>query len=249
MAKHEVTIAVPSFNQGRFLRDALESVFAQGLDLEVFVCDAGSTDNSLEIIKKFAPQLAGWRSHRDLGQSAAINEGIAQGSAPFVCWLNSDDWFLPNGLRMLADNLQQHPKAPASFGRVWNYHQKTGCKRPVWIQELSASRMARRCVVSQPGTLIRRSAWEAVGGLDTSLHMTMDYDLWWKLFKTFGPFAMVEKYVAVNREHAETKTRRLRRQHYREAIATVRKHHGYAPAKWWIYYPYAVWWKTFWPRR
>jgi glycosyltransferase involved in cell wall biosynthesis len=247
MAMPEVTIVVPSFNQGRFLHDALESIFSQKLDLEVFVCDAGSTDNSLEIIQKFAPQLSGWRSHRDSGQSAAINEGIAQGSAQFVYWLNSDDWLLPNGLKILVDNLQMHPEAPACFGRVWNYNQKTGRNRPVWIQELTSARMARRCVVSQPGTLVRRSAWEAVGGLDTSLHMTMDYDLWWKLFKKFGSFPMVNEYVAVNREHAETKTRRLRRKHYREAIATVRKHYGYAPAKWWLYYPYAVWWKAFWP--
>jgi glycosyltransferase involved in cell wall biosynthesis len=246
MAKHEVTIAVPSFNQGRFLRDALESIFSQELDLEVFVCDAGSTDNSLEIIKKFAPQLAGWRSHRDLGQSAAINEGIARGSAPFVCWLNSDDLLLPNGIKKLMHSLEAHPDAPAAFGRVWNYDQKTGQQKPVWTQEFTETNMARRCVVSQPGTLIRRSAWDALGGLDEGLQMAMDYDLWWRLSKRFGPLVKTADFVAVNRDHDNTKTRRLRRNHYAEAMAIVRKYHGKVPAKWWLYYPYAVWWKSIW---
>src|SRR6185437_986497 len=81
-ASPQVTIAVPSFNQGRFLDQALTSIFAQGIAVEVFVADAGSTDDSIAIIEKWAPRLAGWRSHRDEGQAAAINECIARGSAP-----------------------------------------------------------------------------------------------------------------------------------------------------------------------
>ena len=92
-----ITIAVPSLNQGKFLDDALASIFNQFLCVEVFVLDGGSTDNSLDVIKKWERWLSGWRSHPDDGQSAAINEGIALGNAPFVCWLNSDDWFLPGG--------------------------------------------------------------------------------------------------------------------------------------------------------
>ena len=82
-----VTIAVPSYNQGRFLQDALSSIFDQGLPVEVFVADAGSTDCSLDVIKTFESRLAGWRSHPDRGQAAAINEGIARGRAPYVLLL------------------------------------------------------------------------------------------------------------------------------------------------------------------
>jgi glycosyltransferase involved in cell wall biosynthesis len=77
-----ITIAVPSLNQDRYLADALTSIFDQRLPVEDFVADGGSSDGSLEIIKKFAPQLAGWRSHPDAGQAAAINECIARGRAP-----------------------------------------------------------------------------------------------------------------------------------------------------------------------
>jgi glycosyltransferase involved in cell wall biosynthesis len=69
----KVTVAVPSFNQGGFLEQALKSVFDQLVDVEVFVADAGSADGTLDVIRKWAPKLAGWRSHPDHGQAAAIN--------------------------------------------------------------------------------------------------------------------------------------------------------------------------------
>ena len=89
MPKPLVTIAVPSFNQGKFLDDALASIFRQDVLAEVFVLDGGSSDNSIEVIRKWEHRLGGWRSHVDDGQAAAINEGIAQGHARYVCWLNS----------------------------------------------------------------------------------------------------------------------------------------------------------------
>ena len=244
MTAPRVTIAIPSFNQGAFLNDALASVFQQKLPVEVFVLDGGSTDNSLAVIQQWAPQLAGWRSHTDAGQAAAINEGIAMGTAPFVCWLNSDDWFMPDGLASLLAALEAQPQAPAAYGRAWNVHENTGERTPVWVEPFVERRLALRCIVSQPATLVRRTAWEAVGGVDAGLHMAMDYDLWWRLFRYGGPLCFAEAFVAVNREHDATKTRNFRRRHYREAMAVVRKHHGQVPLKWWLAQPYAVWFKS-----
>lgn len=238
-----VTVAVPSFNQGQFLEHALRSIFEQDVPVEVFVIDGGSTDNSLDVIRRWEHRLAGWRSHNDRGQAAAINEGIARGGAPFVCWLNSDDWFLPDGLRTLLESCNKNPTAPAVYGRAWNVKEKTGSKRPIWTEPFSVERMAVRCIVSQPATLVRRSCWEGVNGLDESLHMVMDYDLWWRLYRFGGPLCYVDKFVAVNREHELTKTSSQRRRHYREAITTVRKHYGRVPLKWWLAQPYAVWYK------
>lgn len=244
MAMPIVTIAVPSFNQGQFLDDALASIFQQKIPVEVFVLDGGSTDNSLDVIRKWEDQLAGWRSRADEGQASAINEGIALGSAPYVCWLNSDDWFLPKGLSKLLDELQVHLEKPAAYGRSWNVVQKTGKRNSVWVEPFDENRLALRCIISQPATLIRRSAWDAVGGVNSQLHMTMDYDLWWRIFKLFGPMQFIDAFVAVNREHADTKTKMQRRLHYQEAISTVRKYHGKVPWKWWWAQPYAVWWKS-----
>ena len=244
MSKPLVTIAVPSFNQGRFLDDALTSIFQQEIPVEVFVMDGGSSDNSVDVIRKWEHRLSGWRSHADDGQAAAINEAIAQGNAPYVCWLNSDDWFLPSGLRKLLDELTIHHNAPAVYGRAWNVVQETGKRTPVWVAPFNERRLAFRCIVSQPATLIRRSAWEAVEGVDEQLHMAMDYDLWWRLFKQCGPMKFFDDFVAVNREHDATKTRTMRRRHYQEAIEVVRKHHGSVPLKWWLAQPYSVWFRS-----
>ena len=238
------TIVVPSYNHGRFLEDALTSIFDQGLPLEVFVADAGSTDGSIDVIKKYQGRLAGWRSHSDRGQAAAINEGIAKGRAPYVGWLNSDDTLLNGGLKRLIDVLERQPDAPAAYGKVWNYVETTGARQPVWVEPFSERRLALRCIVSQPGTLVRRSAWEAVGGLDDTLRMAIDYDLWWRLYKNFAPLEFVDDFVALNRDHADTKTNTQRRLHYREAMAIVRKYHGRIPLKWWLAQPYAVWLKA-----
>jgi glycosyltransferase involved in cell wall biosynthesis len=239
-----VTVVVPSFNQGQFLGDALASIFRQQIPVEVFVLDGGSTDNSVDVIRKWEHRLAGWRSRADDGQASAINEGIALGSAPYVCWLNSDDWFLPEGLSTLLSALQAHPNVPAVYGRSWNVVQKTGKRAPVWVERFDENRLALRCIVSQPATLIRRSAWDAVGGVDGRLHMAMDYDLWWRLYKQLGELHFVDDFVAVNRDHEATKTRTLRRRHYQEAMAVVRKYHGRVPLKWWLAQPYAVWFKS-----
>ncbi len=239
-----MTIAVPSFNQGRFLDDALTSIFQQEIPVEVFVMDGGSTDNSVEVIRKWEHRLCGWRSHADDGQAAAINEGVAQGRSPYVCWLNSDDWFLPSGLRKLLDELTIHPDVPAVYGRSWNVVQHSGKRTPVWVEPFHERRLALRCIISQPATLIRRSAWEAVGGVDEKLHMAMDYDLWWRLYKQLGQLQFLDDFVAVNRDHEATKTKTLRQRHYKEAMAVVRKHHGSVPLKWWLAQPYAVWFKS-----
>ena len=247
MSQPLVTIAVPSFNQGRYLDDALRSIFEQDVPVEVFVLDGGSTDNSVEVIRKWEHKLAGWRSHRDDGQASAINEGILQGKAPFVCWLNSDDWFEPVGLKRLIEAINAAPQASAVYGKCWNVIQNTGKRKPVWVEPFSERRLSLRCIISQPATLIRRSAWETIDGVDASMHMAMDYDLWWRLFKEVGPLTHVDAFVAVNREHEETKTKTLRRRHYAEAIAVVRRHHGSVPLKWWLFQPYAVWLKSIFP--
>lgn len=239
-----ITVAVPSYNHGRYLEATLKSIFAQDVAVEVFVGDGGSTDDSLDIIRRWEPRLLGWSSQPDAGQSAAVNAAIGKGRAPFVCWVNSDDWLLPGAFQRLLAALEKNPGAPMAYGRAWNFVERSRKMRPALVRPFSERLMAQLCIVAQPATLIRRTAWDAVGGLDEELHMAMDYDLWWKLFRKFGAPAFVDEFVAVNREHGGTKTSTMRRAHYREAIAVVRKHYGRVPFKWWLAQPYAVWYRS-----
>lgn len=236
-----VTVAIPSLNQGKFIRDALESVFLQDIPIEVFVADGGSTDNTVDILREYEDRLTGWRSYPDDGQAAAINQAVAQGKAPYVCWLNSDDIFLPGGLKFLLAALEQNHNWSMAYGRAWDVNENLVRRSRVWTQAFNERRMANRCLISQPATLIRRSTWESVGGLDESLHMAMDYDLWWRICRKVGTLGYVEQDVACNREHLATKTRTRRKLHYREAMAVVRRHYGRVPLKWWLAWPVSVW--------
>ena len=238
-----VTVAVPSRNHASYLGRTLESIFAQGVPVEVYVADAASTDGTREVIREWEPRLLGWRSHADAGQAAAVNEGVARGSAPYVCWVNSDDWLLEGGLRRLVEALEAHREAPFAYGRAWNFVEGRDRMRAVFVRPFSARWMAQLNIVAQPATLVRRSAWEAVGGLDERLHLAMDYDLWWRLYARFGAPCFVEAFVAVNREHGGTKTATRRREHYREAMDVVSRHYGRVPLKWWLFQPYAVWYR------
>ncbi|MBW1790631.1 MAG: glycosyltransferase, partial [Deltaproteobacteria bacterium] len=178
-----VTVAVPSLNQGRFLGDALESIFSQGLPVEAVVLDAGSTDESLSVIEQWAPHLLWWRSAPDAGQSAAINEGIARGNAPYVCWLNAainegiargnapyvcwlnaDDVFLPGGLAALVSALEASIKTPAVYGRCCTVNETGKRLFPYLTMPFWPFLLASFCFVAQPATLVRRSAWESVSG-------------------------------------------------------------------------------------
>jgi len=244
MAMHHsgplVTVAVPSLNQGRFLDEALASIFAQDVPVEVMIADGGSTDETPAVLDRWAPRLAWMRSAEDAGQSAAVNECMRHGRAPYVCWLNADDTFLPGALRTLTDALDRTPTAPMVYARCWITNAKGVHLAPAGLMRASRWMMAQRCPISQPGTLIRRSVWEAVGGLDESLHLALDYDLWWRIMLRFGEPLHLSSYVATSRAHLDTKTAGQRWRHYRESLSVVRRHHGRLPFKWYAKWPYSV---------
>lgn len=236
----KVTVVIPSYNQAKYLEETIKSVLSQNVSVEVVVVDGGSDDNSLEIIKRYGPYLFWWRSSKDDGQAAAINEGVSKGTAPYVCWLNSDDLLLSDGLSILIEAMENTPSAPAVYGKCIVVDKMGKKKKEYWTARFSEKHLANRCFIAQPATMIRRDAWEKVGGLDENLHMSLDYDLWWRLYKNYGCLNYTEKVVAATRYHFETKTNLLRRSHYRESIRVVRKYHGTVPLKWYLAWPIRV---------
>jgi GT2 family glycosyltransferase len=232
-----VTVVVPSLNQGRFLEKALASIFAQDVPVEVFVMDGGSTDNSLDVIRKWESKLAGWRSRPDEGQAAAINEGMARGSAPYVCWLNSDDLFGKDGLRRMIRTMQGSPTSKFAYGRCWTISEKGRRLMPYITMPFSPRLFANFCFIAQPATIIRRDAWESAGGLNEGMHLAFDYDLWWRLMREYDIPTYCRDFVASTRMHGETKTANLSERHYAESIAVVKRNWKNVPIKWSIGLP------------
>ncbi len=228
-----VAIAVPSLNQGRFLGAALDSVLAQtGVPVDVAVLDGGSRDESLEVIRRYETHLRASRSGPDRGQAAAINEGLATlAGTRYVGWLNADDVLLPAGLARLAGFLDAHTDHVAVYGQA---HLIDAAGRVIGefpTRPFSRRALARTSIICQPASLITRRGWDAVGGLDESLHMCLDYDLWWRL-STFGPIGHLPEVVACSRDHDATKTRARQDRHYAEAFDVLRRHLGYVPWSW-----------------
>mgnify|MGYP006086026627 FL=1 len=231
-----VTVVVPSYNQGHFLDAALASIFAQTIPVEVYVMDGGSTDNSVDVIKKWSHRLAGWQSQADNGQAAAINAGIKLGKAPYVCWLNSDDIFIKDGLTHLLAALRTSA-APVAYGGCWHIDEVGKKVTRYLTMPFSRLMLANYCFIAQPSSLIRRDVWEASGGLDESLQFAMDFDLWWKCYLHGGDFTYVRTFCAANRLHQDTKTHNNIESHYAESMRVVLKHYGKVPIKWLLLLP------------
>jgi len=233
-----VAIVVPSLNQGRFLGAALDSIVRSRLDFFCAVLDAGSSDESVDVIRAREASLAFWRSAPDGGQTAAVNDGIARlcathSGVDVVGWLNADDFYLERGLEKLSAALTAHPDWVAVAGRGVLASESGSLGEEIATAPFSRQQFARWCTICQPATLIRRSAWEAIRGLDLSLGMCFDYDLWWRL-SNLGPIGYLDDRVAASRDHGQTKTRRYRQQYFKEATRIVRRETGRVPWHWYI---------------
>jgi GT2 family glycosyltransferase len=233
-----VGIAVPSLNQGRFLGVALDSVRNSSTQVRCAVLDAGSSDGSRDVIAARADELAFWRSAPDEGQAAAVNEGIARLCAEHdeleaVGWLNADDFYLEGGLDRLRRALADRPDWVAVSARGALASEAGAVIGEIPTAAFSRQGFARACTICQPATLVRRRAWERVGGLDVTLDMCFDYDLWWRLAR-LGSIGHVDELVAASRDHGATKTRQRRRQYFHEATVIVRRETGGVPWHWFI---------------
>ncbi len=182
----KISIVIPSFNQAQYLEQAIRSVLLQGYpDLELLVMDGGSTDGSVEVIKKYEPWLHYWQSERDRGQSHAINMGIERSGGKYFNWVNSDDLLTPASLIYAAIAMEAHPQASyVHGGRIFLDDQDQILKRdPVsetntisfWPTSEEAVRTLK--AGAQPGSLMKLDLVRQVGGIDESLHYIMDADI------------------------------------------------------------------------
>jgi glycosyltransferase involved in cell wall biosynthesis len=209
----KITVVTPSFNQGRFLEETLRSVHDQGYpNLEHIVMDGGSTDGSVEIIRRYASRLAYWVSEPDGGQTAALINGFRRATGDVLCWLNSDDLFEPWTLREVAGFFRGCPDAHVVYGdatwidaagRVLRPKREHAWSRFIWMYDHN--------FISQPSTFWRRGVYEQVGGLDARWNFAMDGDLWIR-FAEVAPLRHVRRLWSRERIYLDAKSQRYRAQ-------------------------------------
>lgn len=180
-----ISIITPSLNQGIFLERTIQSVLSQDYpNIEYIIIDGGSTDGSLEIIKRYASQLAYWVSRTDHGQAEAINEGFRKATGKYVAWLNSDDMYLPTCILKAVQTLDANPQAAMVFGQVEVIDaagDHIGSFKPVTysFEDL----LTYKIIIPQQAVFFRRSLLEEIGLLDIHLHFALDHDLFLRIGK------------------------------------------------------------------
>jgi glycosyltransferase involved in cell wall biosynthesis len=226
-----VSIVTPSLNQARYLREAIESVRAQSYEpIEHIVVDGGSTDGTLELLGEY--EGLQWISEPDRGQSHALNKGFALARGEVFGWLNADDAYEPGAVAGGVAALDGVGLAYADVTRVNDdrVNPRRIRSRPTWDlwTELNDGNG-----VFSPAVFFTREAFEAVGGIDESLHLAMDYDLWLRIGKRFGA-RHVDAVWAVQRLHDEAKTIRHFDAFWPERLAVSRRYGGRVLSPLWI---------------
>jgi glycosyltransferase involved in cell wall biosynthesis len=178
-----VSIVTPSFNQASFLEETMRSVLEQDYpNIEYIVVDGGSTDGSVEIIRRYADRLAWWISEADRGQTDAINKGFTQANGEIFAWLNSDDIYLPGAIRQAVSYLENHPEAGMVYGDADLIDEQGNLIGKFPARQTSYRRLRRGYVhIPQQAAFFRASLWRQVGPLDPTFYFAMDYDLWVRL--------------------------------------------------------------------
>jgi len=208
-----ISVITPSFNQGEFIEETIRSVLLQGYpDLEYLILDGGSTDNSVEIIKKYSTWLTYWVSQPDSGQSDAINRGLKRASGGFCTWINSDDMLCKNALNEHASRFAFDANTVYVGTCLYVDHAgkilSSQRGRVGSLEDLVRIREIWRSggQIVQPEVLFPLELALSVGGLNLNNHFTMDYELWGRLLLTGAKFQYTEIPFGMFREHPEQKT-------------------------------------------
>lgn len=177
-----ISIVTPSYNQGQFIEETIRSVLLQGYpNLEYFIFDGGSTDESVEIIRKYAPWLSYWVSEPDRGQSDAINKGLERSTGEVWAWLNSDDTYLSRAFQEAVTVLDAHPSVAFVYAKSLQTDAEGRAIGPQGEPFNLLKLLTIHNMIRQPAAFIRRYCAEQVGPLNIDFHYVMDWDYWLRL--------------------------------------------------------------------
>ncbi len=201
-----ITVVTPSFQQAPFLERTIRSVLDQQYPrLEYIVMDGGSTDGSVEIIRRYADRLFYWQSQPDDGQTAAINAGWRKGQGEVLAWLNSDDFYLPGTLRFAGEYLRDHSEVWVMYGGMQLVDAAGQLLGYTGEPFRRRTMITSRDMIPQPSSFIRRAAIERVGELDEKLRYVMDLDLFLRIAEHSTP-VYVPRVLSAQTVHPDAKT-------------------------------------------
>lgn len=205
----KISIITPSYNQGKYLERTILSVLQQNYpNLEYIIIDGGSTDNSVEIIKKYESKIAYWTSEKDRGQSHAINKGLRKVTGDIVAWINSDDWYDEGVFYEVIRNFQLNATA-IFIGHCTRHYETSGKKvviRAVVPTFYSMLLYWRPFFCPpQPSIFFPQICLSKAGVLDETLHYAMDLDLWLKMARYFQ-FYRIDKNFSHYLIHDDSKS-------------------------------------------
>lgn len=221
-----ISIVTPSYNQGAFLEATIRSVLSQDYpNVEYLVIDGNSTDDSVAVIERYADRLTYWVSEPDRGQSHAINKGFARTSGDILAWLNSDDQLEPGALRAVAEETLRFPDVGVFVGEGQMVNR---AGRVVYYKRPGQLTFEEICCwldggdFMQPSCFFRRSAWEAAGPVDETIHIALDVDLWLRMARV-AKFRAMDRLLSTSLAHENAKTQAYRNEMVVDAaIAIIR---------------------------
>jgi glycosyltransferase involved in cell wall biosynthesis len=204
-----ISVVTPSYNQGEFIEQTIRSILLQRYpDLEYVIIDGGSSDGTLEIIRKYEKNLTYWVSEPDRGQGHAINKGFERATGQIMCWLNSDDYYAPDTLKIVAENLAEGTGTFALVGHCVQVftdgsppHRGEGKYEGLW----RLLQFWKGYYMHQPSIFWRREVFEKVGFLDDAQHYIMDFDYWVRIARHFT-FKNVDRVLSYAVYHDKAKT-------------------------------------------
>ncbi|UCG57063.1 MAG: glycosyltransferase [Phycisphaerales bacterium] len=202
-----ISIVTPSYNQAKYLPETIESILNQDYpNLEYIIIDGGSTDGSVDIIKRYESHLAYWVSEKDSGQSEAINKGFRKSTGVLFNWINSDDILFPGALHRIAETFACHADASLIVGDNARSDQKGRIIRISAVPSFSSlSPRSWAIWVAQQSTFISSAVFRNVGGVREDLHCVMDAELYYRILTGGGELARANGLIGSIREHPEAK--------------------------------------------
>ena len=200
----KITIITPSYNQGQFIEETILSVLNQSnADVEHIVVDGGSTDDTVEVLKKY-PSVR-WVSEKDEGQADALQKGLEMATGEIIGWINSDDYLEPNILEFVSDYFEKE-NVDWIIGDISLVYDEEQTIVPIKSPKITTKTLfSNPDNIRQQGAFFRKQSLLKAGGFDKKFQLTMDLDLWFRMLKLSDP-VMVDRNLAYFRWHKGQKT-------------------------------------------